>query len=84
MPECNVYLFGSYVVETPFLQCYHSGKHTRVIIERKNYNLKIYPRLQWIKPNFFGTKETELIGDAVIVFCFRLFILIRTGGVEYL
>ena len=67
MPVCNVYLFGSDVVATPFLRCYNSGKKTKISIGNKNYSLKIYPDVQWMKPNFFETKKTELIGDAIVV-----------------
>ena len=67
MPVCNVYLFGSHVVVKPILLCYNSNKHTIATIESKKYTLKIYPRVQRIKGNFFKTKHTPLIGDAVIV-----------------
>ena len=67
MPVCDIYLFGSDAVVTPFLQCCYSDKKAKVTIGSKNYNLKIYSDVQWIKANFFKTKETILIGDAVIV-----------------
>ena len=67
MPVCDVYLFGSDVITTLFLQCYNTDPKRTVTIGSKNYNLKIYSDVQRIKANFFRTKETILISDAVIV-----------------
>ena len=67
MPACNVYVFGSNEVVTPFLQCYKSAKKPQVIFDKEKYNLKLHQDLKPTNANFFGTKKTILLSDVTLV-----------------